>query len=174
MDTPSITARTDVTFATSEPRQTPTPPRGAAFRDVLARTAVRGAEGAMRQLPGAPLMAVALRGGAGGTTSLGVPLTGTGTVRSAEGPGALGSTTGAASGSPTLGSLGNGAANAATGGGAVGDGSIESSLAESQDKNLYFLKLQSDMNAQNQYFTTVSNILKAEHETVKTAIGNIR
>jgi hypothetical protein len=30
------------------------------------------------------------------------------------------------------------------------------------------------VNAQNRSYTALSNVLKAEHETVKTAIGNIR
>ena len=53
-------------------------------------------------------------------------------------------------------------------------GSIESSLQQSQDMNLYFLQIQETVNAQNRSFTTLSNVLKAQHDTVKTAIGNIR
>ncbi len=167
METPSITARTDVTLATSEPRVTPTPPRGAAFRDVLARTAVRGAESAMRSLPGAPLMAVALRGAGGTPTSIGVPLPGAGNLRSPEGP--IGTSTGATASSAGLSALG-----ASGTPGAGGEPGIEASLADSHDSNVYFLKLQESVNAENRYFTAVSNVLKAEHDTVKTAIGNIR
>ena len=40
--------------------------------------------------------------------------------------------------------------------------------------NLYYLQVQEAVNAQNRSFTTLSNVLKAQHDTVKTAIGNIR
>jgi hypothetical protein len=55
-----------------------------------------------------------------------------------------------------------------------GQSSVESSLQQSQEMNLYYLQIQEAVNAQNRSFTTLSNVLKAEHETVKTAIGNIR
>ena len=172
MDPSSISARPDVTVATTQPRVTPTPARGA-FKQVLAQSLVRGAETAMKMLPGGPLMAVAVRGSGGAGASLGIPLAGVGApARSGapEGPGA-----GVRSGSLA------GAAMSATGvqqssaqPGASGEGSIESSLQQSQEMNLYYLKVQEDVNAQNRSFTTISNLLKAEHDTVKTAIGNIR
>jgi hypothetical protein len=40
--------------------------------------------------------------------------------------------------------------------------------------NHYSLQIQEAVNAQNRSFTALSNVLKAEHDTVKTAIGNIR
>jgi hypothetical protein len=40
--------------------------------------------------------------------------------------------------------------------------------------NLYYLQIQEAVNSQNRSFTALSNVLKAEHDTVKTAIGNIR
>jgi hypothetical protein len=55
-----------------------------------------------------------------------------------------------------------------------GQTAVESSLQQSQEMNLYYLQIQEAVNAQNRSFTTLSNVLKAEHETVKTAIGNIR
>jgi hypothetical protein len=158
MDSSTITARPDVTVADTQPRVTPTPPRAARFSEVLSRTAVRGAETAMRNLPGSPLMAVALRGAAGPGPALGVPMTGTG-VR-AEGPAALGSGVGTTAAGLTT--TGTEASN------------IEGSLAHSQEMNLYFLQIQEQVNAQNRSFTALSNVLKAQHDTVKTAIGNIR
>ena len=77
MDPSSISARPDVTVATTQPRVTPTPARGA-FKRVLAESLVRGAETAMKVLPGGPLMAVAIRGSGGAGGSLGIPMTGTG------------------------------------------------------------------------------------------------
>jgi hypothetical protein len=174
MDPTSISARPDVTVATTQARVTPTPARGA-FKQVLAQSLVRGAETAMKVLPGGPLMAVAVRGGGGPGASLGVPLTGVGTpgrgVGGPEGPGG---------GSVRSGGLG-GVAMTATGvqqsgtqPGAAGDGNLESSLQQSQEMNLYYLQIQEAVNSQNRSFTALSNVLKAEHDTVKTAIGNIR
>ena len=92
MDSPSIASRPDATVATTQPRVTPTPARGA-FKQVLAQSIVRGAEGAC----------------------------------------------------------------------------LESSLQQSQETNLYHLQIQEAVNAQNRSFTALSNVLKAEHDTVKTA-----
>lgn len=175
MDSPSIASRPDVTVATTQARVTPTPARGA-FKQILAQSLVRGAETAMKMLPGSPLMAVAVRGGPGG--SLGVPMTGVGSPlragSSPEGPGAgvMRGPLGAASAS--VGGIGGGIPGA-TGAqpGAEGAG-LESSLQQSQEMNLYYLQIQEAVNAQNRSFTALSNVLKAEHDTVKTAIGNIR
>jgi hypothetical protein len=167
-DSPSISARPDVAVATTAPRVTPTPPR-TQFKEVLTRSAVSGAEAAMRVLPGSPLMAVAIRGSTGPGTSIGVPITSAG-VR-AEGPGVVGTPAGGAA------SVGQAALGAASGGAAVPgseNAGIESSLQQSQDMNLYYLQIQEAVNAQNRSFTALSNVLKAEHDTVKTAIGNIR
>jgi hypothetical protein len=156
METRSLAPRPDITVATTAPRVTPIPPRPGKFAEVLSRSVVRSAETAMRTLPGAPLMAVAVRGGPGpapplapgGMSGPGRPLAGGGT---------------SASGLPgTAGTPGNDAS------------SIDASLQQSQDMNLYFLQVQEAVNAQNRSFTALSNVLKAQHDTVKTAIGNIR
>lgn len=164
-----ISARSDVAVAATTPRVTPTPPR-TRFGEVLSRSLVRSAETAMRVLPGAPLMAVAVRGAHGPVPPLGVPMTGAGALRTAspEGPGGLGSPAAVTAGVPGAG-VGLGAT------GAAGEASgLEASLAQSQEMNLYYLQVQESVNAQNRSFTALSNVLKAEHDTVKTAIGNIR
>jgi len=51
---------------------------------------------------------------------------------------------------------------------------IEGVLARNADQNLYFLELQERISAENRSYTALSNVLKARHETVKNAIGNIR
>jgi hypothetical protein len=187
MDSPTISSRPDVTVATTAPRVTPTPERGV-FKKVLTQSLVRGAETAMKVLPGGPLMAVAVRGGSG-PGALGVPMSGVGSpLRSGggapEGPGGAATRSGALGGA--LQSVGNSALASATGaatpgGGAAGPGAaggegggLESSLQQSQEMNLYYLQIQEAVNAQNRSFTALSNVLKAEHDTVKTAIGNIR
>jgi hypothetical protein len=188
MDSPTISSRSDVTVATTAPRVTPTPERGV-FKKVLTQSLVRGAETAMKVLPGGPLMAVAIRGGSGPGGALGVPMTGVGSpLRSGggspEGPGGMATRGGALGGA--LQSVGNGALTSATGGAQPGGaaagtgapgaegGGLESSLQQSQEMNLYYLQIQEAVNAQNRSFTALSNVLKAEHDTVKTAIGNIR
>jgi hypothetical protein len=131
------------------------------FSEVLARGVVSGAESVVRALPGGPTMAIALRGGSASVPmspmSLTRPTSAGAAPLTPEGPG------GAAPGA--------GAVPGATG---TGDGGIEQSLQQSQEMNLYFLQIQEEVNAQNRSFSALSNVLKAEHDTVKTAIGNIR
>ena len=164
--------RPDMTTTMTVARPTP-PPVRIRFSEVLARggqTFLQGAESALRILPGAPLLAVAVRGG----TSSGP------TSRIA---GMLGTTPGtmAGMGSPTTRGVGGAEGPGPTVGGGSGglpgsggDGGVESSLAQSQEMNIYYLQIQEAVNAQNRTFSTLSNVLKAEHDTVKTAIGNIR
>lgn len=159
MEPRTVSARPDVHVATTAPRVTPTPPRAGKFAEVLGKSVVRSAETAMRSLPGAPLMAVAVRGGG---TAASMPVMRNG-MAGPEGP-VAGAPTSAKSASGVAGA--GAAPNEAAG--------IESSLQQSQDMNLYFLQIQEAVNAQNRSFTALSNVLKAQHDTVKTAIGNIR
>lgn len=155
------TTRPDVTFVQSTPRPTPTPVR-VNFADVLAKGAqglVAGAQAALNVLPGGPLVAVALRNAVGASTSRPMGATG--------GGGALGA-------SRPEGPTGAGTSGGTTGTGGAGEGGIEGSLQQAQEMNLYYLQIQEQVNAQNRTFSTLSNVLKAEHDTVKTAIGNIR
>jgi hypothetical protein len=69
--------------------------------------------------------------------------------------------------------MGAGLGAGLTGSPSVGDGGVESSLAQAQDMNLYYLEVQQAVDAQNRQFTTLSNVLKAEHDTAKSAIDNI-
>jgi hypothetical protein len=45
---------------------------------------------------------------------------------------------------------------------------------ESQVFNLQLLELQEDVQQENRRFTTVSNVLRAKHDTAKAALSNIR
>jgi len=47
-------------------------------------------------------------------------------------------------------------------------------LAQNSDQNLYYLRLQQQISAESREYTALSNVLKARHDTVKNAIGNIR
>lgn len=134
-----------VTAGPTAARSTALPTRP--FQQVMragANAIMASAESAVTRLPGGPILAAAFRPG------------------------------------PTLapGYSPEGAALAPTGpglaGGAPEAGGIEGVLAQNADQNLYFLSLQERISQENRMFTTVSNVLKARHETVKNAIGNIR
>lgn len=167
MDNRIPPTRPDVVSVISTQRPTPTPVR-VPFANVLAatgRAVVSGAESAVGLLPGGPMMAVAIRNATGMSTSIpmgfggGSLANGAGMSMSAEGP------RGAAAGVP---------GGVPGGGGASGGGGIEASLQQAQEMNLYYLQIQQQVQQQNQTFSTLSNVMKAEHDTVKNAIGNIR
>jgi hypothetical protein len=191
MDSSIAAIRPDVVSVQTTPRPTATPIR-VEFSEVLAggaRALVRSAQTVLRALPGSPLMAVALRGGASGIPAmnvlagtlpastqaslLGAPIRGTtpplaDVPPNPEGPGGSSAATS---------SLGTGLTGA---GGAPGtstatpnDGSMEGTLAQDQQMNLYYLQIQEQVNAQNRTFSALSNVLEVEHNTAKTAIGNI-
>jgi hypothetical protein len=158
-------SRNDVIATESAPRVTPS--SGVPFRDMVARGAgaiLRGAEAAVSSLPGAPIVAAAVRPSSGvAGNSLGV------------GAGAAG--LGAPRVPARLGTAENPAAGGVAGAAPIGPGegsSVEGALAQSQEFNLYYLQLQEQLSAENRAFSAVSNVLKTRHDTVKNAIGNIR
>ena len=167
MDSRIPSVRSDVVTVPSAPRPTPAPVR-VSFGEVLARGAgalVAGAEAAMNVLPGGPLVAAALRNGVGGGSS----------TMMASGPGnGLQSALDAEGPSPASGSSLGGGLGGVGGTGTGAGGGIEQSLQQSQEMNLYFLQIQQEVDQQNRTFTTLSNVLKAENDTVKNAIGNLR
>jgi hypothetical protein len=72
-----------------------------------------------------------------------------------------------------------GTATSALGGGlsgsvGAGDPGIQQVISEDADQNLYYLKLQEQISAESRGYSAVSNVLKARHDTMKNAIGNIR
>ncbi len=168
---PPPAVRSDVVGVPTAPRPTPRPV-GPPFDEVLARGArvlVRGATAAARTLPGSPLMAVALREGF--SPALGPGPIGASPIGPVAGGSLLGPTfpVGAPIDSTGLSPVGvAGDPNAAG-----GDAGIGSALAQSQEMNLYYLQIQEQVNEQNRTFSTLSNVLEVEHNTAKTAIGNI-
>lgn len=52
--------------------------------------------------------------------------------------------------------------------------SVEDTLSRTQKFNLYYLELQERIAAEQRRYTALSNVLRAQHETAKNAIGNIR
>jgi hypothetical protein len=132
------------------------------FSEILAggaRALVRGAQAALRALPGSPVMAVAIRGGSSGVPS----------AMAIEGSLAAGATGGRPEGP---GGIAPGVLEAGTTNGG-GEGTIEGTLAQQQEMSLYYLQIQEEVNAQNRTFSALSNVLEVEHNTAKTAIGNI-
>jgi hypothetical protein len=137
----------------------PTAPR-VPFSDVLAggaRALVQGAQSTMQALPGSPLMALAVRPGA-------VAITPSALGATPEGPG--GSTT-------TYGATTAGALGTTDGSGTASDQSMQATMAQDQQMNMYYLQIQEEVNAQNRTFSALSNVIEVEHNTAKTAIGNI-
>ena len=114
-----------------------------------------GAEQAVTRLPGGPILAAALRPPAGGV----------GVAQGGQGP----------SSHLPEGTAGT-AANVSGGGGpgVAAEGGIEATLSQSANQNLYFIEIQEKISAENRSYSTISNVLKARHDTVKNAIGNIR
>lgn len=153
---------TGVYATATAPRVTPEPARP--FQQVMnagSAAIVSGAEAAVTHLPGGSILAAAMRpggsapGGFGGgayTMSLNRPEGPTGTATSG-----LSSSTAGAAGS--------------TGTGAPG---IEQVMSQDADQNMYYLQLQEQMSAESRSYSAISNVLKARHDTMKNAIGNIR
>ncbi len=124
-----------------------TPDGGERFREALragAESLVAGAAGAAAGVPGAPLLSAALRGGEAAGVAGAAG-------ESPEAPGATGAGAGAEAGSD-----------------------MASVVKQSQEFNLYYLQIQESMSQENRRFSALSNVMKARHETSKTAIGNIR
>jgi hypothetical protein len=162
--------RSDVVATDSATRVTPS--SGIPFQDILAGGAgalLRGAQAAITALPGAPIVAAAVRPG-GGTTAVPAPSLGIGTSASAGGvplAGLPGTSAPAISGTAE-------SPAASTTAGTSETASLDAALAQSQQFNLYYLQLQEQLSAENRAYSAMSNVLKARHDTVKNAIGNIR
>jgi len=153
--------------ATAKGRATP---KGPGFGAVLAtaRPILKGAEAVATVLPGGPLVAAAIKA----PTAMSGPGYGggySGGVKGGGMPMAPRIPISGASPSPVPG----GAADPVAAG-AGEQPNVEGVLADSQAFNLYYLQLQEQISAENRSYTTMSNVLKARHDTVKNAIGNIR
>jgi hypothetical protein len=145
---------TGVVATSTAPRTTPAVTRP--FNQVMGASAsavVAGAEAAVQGLPGGPLLAAAMRPAGSGMVA-----PGTGDLR-AEG---LTGTAAALSDQASV-----------TSGGAANSG-VEATLASSADQNMYYLQLQERISAESRAYSALSNVLKARHDTIKNAIGNIR
>jgi hypothetical protein len=50
---------------------------------------------------------------------------------------------------------------------------VQASLDQSEDQNMQYLQFQSQVNDQSQTFTTLSNVMKTENDTLKNTAGNM-
>ncbi len=157
MTTPIRTAGPTLTrIEATTVRATP-PSVGGRFRQALSDSAgvvLGGLEAVAGAVPGGSIVTAAVRGAG---TSAG---------------GASGGVGGASSALSESG--GGGESAEAPASGAAASGSVEGALAQSADQNMYFLKIQEQLQSENRRYSALSNVLKARHETVKNAIGNIR
>lgn len=145
----------NVNVSATATRVTPQPTTP--FRSVLSATTsavLSGAEATVRSLPGGEVLAAAVRPGTVGDLMF---QSNAGGVNGAM---VRGST------SPTD--------PAGTGAAPGGSSGIESVLAQQSQDTLYYLSLQQRMQDENRYYTTMSNTLKARHDTVKNSISNLR
>ncbi|MEI9937175.1 MAG: hypothetical protein WDO69_08105 [Pseudomonadota bacterium] len=149
------------------PRVTPEPARP--FQQVMnagSTAIVNGAEAAVTHLPGGSILAAAMRPGGPGVApslSAGSPYGPSAAFNRAEGP----------TGTATSG-LGGSLSGSVGGSAGAGDPNIQQVISQDADQNLYYLQLQEQISAESRGYSAVSNVLKARHDTMKNAIGNIR
>ena len=138
-------------------RVTPPPPAGR-FRAVLEDSAgvvLSGLESTAAIWPAGPVVSAAVRQArSGGAVGGGGSFSASGAM---EAPGAE---------SPQ--SPGAGTAGAPSAGG------YESVMGNFADDSMRLIMLQEQIQAENRQYSTLSNVLKARHETAKNAIGNLR
>lgn len=152
---------TGVSALPSAARVTAPPARPfSAMMSAGASAILSGAEQAVTRLPGGPILAAALRPPASAVGMAPAGSAGAGASLAPEGTAGTAASTGAA-----------GPAGGASG---TADGGIEATLNQSANQNLYFIEIQERISAENRNYSTMSNVLKARHDTVKNAIGNIR
>ncbi len=147
-----VNIRANVEVERSGARVTPSP-AGRRFREALSEAGnalLNGVE-TVGGLIGSPVASAAVRGGlgaAGGALSEGG---GAGGGESAEAPG--GSVAGA---------------------GSSANDTVSEALRANRNEAMKFLELQQRISAENRRYTALSNVMKARHETAKSAINNIR
>jgi hypothetical protein len=135
---------------TTRVRQTERP--ATPFRSVLAGSVsmlMRGAEVATHVV-GGPILAAAVRDARVGTA--------------------------AAIGGAAVGGQAGGGGSTAPGSGSAGGAvnTVEAMMSDGQASNMQLLALQQHIQQENQVFTTVSNVMRAKHDTAKAAVSNVR
>jgi hypothetical protein len=141
----------------SRPRQTEAP--ATPFREVLAGSVsvLMGGAAVATHVLGAPRLAAAISG-AGGSAAAAI----------------AGSPTGAAAGAPGAAGTAGALVASSTGSDSSDLATMQAMQRESQVFNMQLLGLQEQVQQDNQRFTTLSNVLRAKHDTAKAAVSNIR
>ena len=166
------TPAADLAVASTRPRQTARPANP--FRNMLSGGGdllVRGAAVATSVVAG-PSMAAAVRDvGAGASAAL------AGSSMAGPRPGPYAATATGSGGAlpiPLAGSSVIPSSMGSTGSDQSDLATVQTMQRESQAFNLQLLELQEDVQQYNRRFTTVSNVLRAKHDTAKAAVSNIR
>jgi hypothetical protein len=152
---PALPASTDARLEIDATRARQTERPAAPFRSVLAGSVsllMTGAEVATHVVAGPVLAAAVHDARVGATNAVG--------GRGIAGP------AGAATGAAAL------AAGGATGNPEMAN--VEAMMQQGQISNVQLLALQQQVQQENQQFTTVSNVMRAKHDTAKAAVSNIR
>jgi hypothetical protein len=168
MDRVSGPPASNVALAQTTARPTPTPERaGASFGAVLAaggNAIAKGASAAVSVLPGGSQLAAAVRG---------APTPQSLATGAAAGP--LGGGIGGAGLSPQGPTLGAGGITVGgVGATGIGAGTVGDPVADMQAQQMQLIELQTAIQSSSQQFSTMSNVLNAEHQAAMGAIQNIR
>jgi len=116
-----------------------------------ARAVVDSAEGAVRHLPGGPVLAAAFRAEPPNDIASGQSRSEAADARFyAEGP------------------------PPSSGADPMSGHQLGADMPLGAEQNMHYLKLQQQVSAESRQYTALSNVLKARHDMVKNAIGNIR
>jgi Mrp family chromosome partitioning ATPase len=126
------------------------PTSGQQFRAALARTTASALAGVERMLPFVP-----------GGVSTTAAVRATGSPGTGGSVGDVGAGLAASPGSPGVGA-------------SPGTVSAAAALQDSGDQALELIALQQRIGLEQRQFTTISNVMKARHDTVKNLIGNVR
>jgi len=129
-------------------------------------------------IPGAGIVSAAvssvtnLSNQAGGSPAASASYAATGVVNLGSGGGGMSTTVGGGGGSVTTGGVAS--PNLSQGVASNDVGMANNSIAEMSRQNAQMMQVQIAMQRENQIFTSVSNVLKTKHDTVKNSISNIR
>lgn len=164
-------------------RQTPDLSTGRGFDNALnnaGSAGMRVAGGLGQVVPGGAVVSAAMNG-IGGMVAMHPPATtgayaATGITNMGAGNGGINTTVGS---SPASANTVTGALPGLASGGPSGVpgnalANMNNELMASQAENMKLLQVQMAMQRENQVFTTVSNVLKTRHDTVKNSIANVR
>jgi hypothetical protein len=149
----------------SRRRQTERP--ATPFRNVLAggvSVLMSGAEVATHVVAG-PVLAAAVHDARMGTVAA---------LGASASPASSMTGTSAALAGATGGAAASGSLAAAAAGGQPDMTTMEAMMQSGQASNLQLLALQEQVQQENQRFSTISNVMRAKHDTAKAAVSNIR